>query len=192
MVRLLRSRGMSRSRDMEAAGVSRTELRRLVEDGVVERISRGVYKLPGVVLTEKHSLAQASRLVPRGVVCLLSALRFHELTTQNPPDVWMAIAGKAWRPRPSSLRIRLVHMSEPLLDAGVETHDVGGVEIRVTSAARTVADCFKFRNTIGVDVAIEALRDFTRRRRGGAQDLARFAKLCRVTRVMQPYLDSLA
>lgn len=104
----------------------------------------------------------------------------------------MAIAGKAWRPRPSSLRIRLVHMSGPLLQEGVDTHDIGGVQVRVTSPARTVADCFKFRNKIGIDVAIEALRDFTRRHRGGAQDLARFARLCRVARVMQPYLDSIA
>ena len=183
---------MVRSRDLEAAGVSRAELQRLVAEGRIERVDRGLYKLPGVVLTAKHSLAQASRLVPRGVVCLLSALRFHELTTQNPPEVWMAIAGKAWRPKPSSLRLRLVHMSGQLLEKGVETHDVGGVEVRVTSAARTVADCFKFRNKIGVDVAVEALRDFTRHHRGGAQDLARFAKLCRVTRVMQPYLDSIA
>lgn len=183
---------MARSRDLELAGITRSELRRLTEEGHIERIDRGLYKLPGVVLTEKHSLAQASRLVPRGVVCLLSALRFHELTTQNPSEVWMAIAGKAWRPKPSSLRIRLVHMAAPLLEEGVETHDVGGVEVRVTSPARTVADCFKFRNKIGIDVAIEALRDFTRLYRGGAHDLARFAKLCRVTRVMQPYLDSLA
>lgn len=183
---------MARSRDFEQGGIPRAELRRLVETGVIERIGRGLYKLPGVVLTEKHSLAQASRLVPRGVVCLLSALRFHDLTTQNPHEVWMAIAGKAWRPKPSSLRIRLVHMSAPLLDHGVEAHDVGGVEVHVFSAARTVADCFKFRNKIGIDVAVEALRDFSRRHRGGAQHLARFAKLCRVSRVMQPYLDSIA
>lgn len=190
--RILRKRGMAWSRDFERAGITRTQLRRLLAEGVVERIDRGLYKLPGVALTEKHSLAQASRIVPRGVICLLSALRFHELTTQNPPEVWMAIAGKAWRPKPSSLRVRLVHMSDALLEEGVERHDIGGVEIRVTSAARTVADCFKFRNKIGTDVAVEALRDFTRRHRGGAQDLAKFAKLCRVTRVMQPYLDSIA
>ena len=182
---------MARTRDFEDAGVPRAELRHLVEAGVIERIGRGLYKLPGVVLTEKHSLAQASRLVPRGVVCLLSALRFHELTTQDPHEVFMAIAAKAWRPKPSSLRIRLVHMSEPLLEEGVETHDVGGVEVRVFSAARTVADCFKFRSRIGIDVAVEALRDFSRRHRGGAQELGRFAKLCRVSRVMQPYLDSI-
>jgi predicted transcriptional regulator of viral defense system len=182
---------MARSRDLEREGISRSDLRRLTDEGLVERIGHGLYKLPGVVLTEKHSLAQASRLVPRGVVCLLSALRFHELTTQNPPDVWMAIRAKAWRPKPSALRIRLVHMSQPLLEQGVETHDVGGVDVRVTSPARTVADCFKFRNKIGIDVAVEALRDFTRRHRGGAHDLSRFARLCRVSRVMQPYLDSL-
>jgi predicted transcriptional regulator of viral defense system len=160
--------------------------------GSIERVARGVYGLPGVVLSEHHSLAEASRLVPGGVVCLLSALRFHGLTTQNPHEIWIAIAAKAWRPKPGTLKIRLVHFSEASFTAGVQTHDMAGVRIRVTSAAKTVADCFKFRNKIGIDVAVEALKDFTRLHRGGANDLARFAGICRVSRVMQPYLDAIS
>jgi predicted transcriptional regulator of viral defense system len=191
-VLLLRGAGIARTRDLEGGGVSRKQLQRLYERGEIERIGRGLYALPGTVLTEKHSLAEACRRVPNGVVCLLSALRFHELTTQNPFEVWMAIDQKAWRPRNTNPRLRLVHLSGRAFHEGVEKHDVGGVPVRVFSAAKTVADCFKFRNKIGIDVAVEALRDFTRRYRGGANDLARFARICRVQRVMQPYLDSIS
>ena len=189
---LLSRRGIVRSRSLEHHGISRTLLRRLREQGLIERVGRGLYSLPGAVLTERHSLAEASQRVPGGVVCLLSALRFHGLTTQNPSEVWMAVNRKAWRPRPGHPRLRLIYVSSRALQEGVEEHDIGGVKVRVFSAAKTVADCFKFRNKIGIDVAVEALRDFSRRHRGGATDLARFARICRVTRVMQPYLDAVA
>lgn len=190
--RFLREVGIARASEFERRAVSRTELRRLLEAGVIDRVERGLYTLAGAVLTEKHSLAEASRRVPRGVLCLLTALRFHGLTTQNPSEVWMAIDSKAWRPRQGSPRLRLVHMSGDSFRKGVEEDDVAGVRIRVYSAAKTVADCFKFRNKVGLDVAVEALRDFSRTHRGGATELARFARICRVTRVMQPYLDSIA
>lgn len=189
---LIRKKGLLRAGELEKKGISRSAQRRLNARGTIERVGRGVYGLPGVVLTEHHSLAEASRLVPGGVICLLSALRFHGLTTQNPFEVWMAIGAKAWRPKAGALKIRLVHFSDSSFAAGVQTHDVAGVRIRVTSAAKTVADCFKFRNKIGIDVAVEALKDFTRLYRGGANDLARFARICRVSRVMQPYLDAIA
>lgn len=189
---LIRKRGLLRTSELEAKGISRSVLHRMNARGSIERVARGVYGLPGVVLSEHHSLAEASRLVPGGVVCLLSALRFHGLTTQNPHEIWIAIAAKAWRPKPGTLKIRLVHFSNASFAAGVQTHDVAGVRIRVTSAAKTVADCFKFRNKIGIDVAVEALKDFTRLHRGGANDLARFARICRVSRVMQPYLDAIS
>ena len=189
---LLRHAGIVRSSDFGRRGVSRTQVSQLRKLGVIECVGRGLYALPDAVLTEKHSLAEASRRVPGGVICLLSALRFHALTTQNPHEVWMAIDRKAWRPKPGSPRLRLVYLSRSSLNAGVETHVVGGVPVKVFSAARTVADCFKFRNKIGIDVAVEALRDFSRAHRGGATDLARCARVCRVTRVMQPYLDAIA
>ena len=172
--------------------MSRTQVGRLRKQGVIECVRRGLYALPDAVLTEKHSLAEASRRVPGGVICLLSALRFHALTTQNPFEVWMAIDRKAWRPKPGSVRLRLVYLSGPSLGAGVEAHVVGGVPVKVFSAARTVADCFKLGNKIGIHVAVEALREFSRAHRDGATALARFARICRVTRVMQPYLDAIA
>jgi predicted transcriptional regulator of viral defense system len=142
--------------------------------------------------TAGHALAQVGKRVPAGVFCLLTALRFHDLTTQNPADVWVALPQKARTPHLDYPRLRVARFSGAALKQGIETHRIEGVEIRVYSAAKTVADCFKFRNKIGIDVAVEALRDFSRRHRGGANDLARFARICRVARVMQPYLDAIA
>ncbi|HVT44695.1 MAG TPA: type IV toxin-antitoxin system AbiEi family antitoxin domain-containing protein [Thermoanaerobaculia bacterium] len=188
---ILNRKGFATSGELEKEGISRTELQRLVRRGVIERVSRGVYALPGVVLSEHHSLAEAMQLVPRGVICLLTALRFHGLTTQNPSEVWMAIQAKAWRPKRRGVNIHFVHFSGLAFHEGIEEHTVAGVWIRVYSAAKTVADCFKFRNKIGIDVAVEALKDFTRHHRGRANELARFARICRVSRVMQPYLDAI-
>ena len=187
--RLLERIGIARSRDLERAGVTRTQMRRLRERGLIERVARGLYMLPGSARTERHDLAEAARRVPRGVVCLLSALRFHGLTTQNPFEVWMAIDRKAWRPAVEHPPLRLVYLAGPALHEGVEEHDVGGVTVRVFSAAKTVADCFKFRNKIGIDVAVEALRDYRRRHPKRLEAVWRFAELNRVARVLQPYLE---
>lgn len=189
--RLLREVGIARTRELERHGVSRTQLRRLCERGGVERIGRGLYTLPGAVLTERHSLAEACRRVPGGVLCLLTALRFHGLTTQNPFEVWMAIDRKAWRPKPGHPRLRLVHLSGRSFREGVEEHDVAGVRIRVYSAAKTVADCFKFRNKVGLDVAVEALRDYRRLHPKRLGELWQFAEVDRVARVIRPYLEAL-
>ena len=187
---VLKRLGIARSRDLERAGISRTQLRRLIERGLIERVGRGLYGLPGAARTERHHLAEAARRVPGGVVCLLSALRFHGLTTQNPFEVWMAIDRKAWRPRLEHPPLRLVYLSGPALREGVEEHDVGGVAVRVFSAAKTVADCFKFRNKIGADVAVEALRDYRRLHPKRLEAVWRFAEVDRVTRVILPYMEA--
>ena len=142
-------------------------------------------------LGEKHNLAQAGKRVPRGGICLLSALRFHGLTTQNPFEVWIAIDQKARRPAVSYPPLRIIHLSGKAFSSGIESHRIEGINVRVYSAAKSVADCFKFRNKIGIDVALEALRDYRRKHRSGMDELLRYAKLARVTRVMQPYLESL-
>lgn len=191
-LRLVRSLGLVSPADLEAHGVARQRLYGLVREGEVEQLSRGIYVARRHAVTARHTLAHVGKRVPAGVFCLLTALRFHDLTTQNPAEVWIALPEKARKPRLEYPRLRVARFSGPSLTEGIETHHVEGVEIHVYSAAKTVADCFKFRNKIGVDVAVEALRDFTRRYRGGATDLARFARICRVTRVMQPYLDSIA
>ena len=189
--RLMKRVGIARSRELERAGVSRTQLRRLLERGVIERVGRGLYQLPGAPLTERRHLAEAARRVPGGVVCLLSALRFHGLTTQNPFEVWIAIDRKAWRPRVEHPPLRLFYLSGPPLLKGVEEHKVAGVTVRVFSAAKTVADCFKFRNKIGTDVAVEALRDYRKMNPKRLEAIWRFAEVDRVTRVIRPYLEAI-
>lgn len=191
-IRKLKSVGIARSRDLERIGVSRTQLRRLLQRGLIERVARGLYALPDAAFTEHRHLAEAARRVPGGVVCLLSALRFHGLTTQNPFEVWMAIDRKAWRSTVEHPPLRLIYLSGPTLRAGVEEHRVDGVPIKVFSAAKTVADCFKFRNKIGVDVAIEALRDYRRLHPKRLEAVWRFAEVDRVTRVIRPYLEAVA
>jgi predicted transcriptional regulator of viral defense system len=132
-----------------------------------------------------------ARRVPRGVVCLLSALLFHRLTTQLPSDVWLALPPKARRPKAAPVSLRLVHVSGKALTAGVEEHEIEKVRVKIYSPAKTVADCFKFRNKVGQDVALEALRECWRERKATMDELWRYAKICRVANVMRPYLESL-
>jgi len=184
--------GLARPRELEAQGISRVQLGRLVNEGLVNREARGIYVVPRHAATEAHTLVQVAKRVPNAVFCLLTALRFHDLTTQSAFEVWIALPEKARRPRLDYPRLRVARFSGPALTEGIEEHRAEGVAIRVYSAAKTVADCFKYRNKVGIDVAVEALRDFSRKQRGGANDLARFARICRVSRVMQPYLDAIA
>jgi predicted transcriptional regulator of viral defense system len=192
VLRLIEKMGLARPRELEAHGVSRAQLSRLVKEGLVLRRARGIYVAARHAPTAAHTLAQVAKRVPDAVFCLFTALRFHDLTTQAAAEVWIALPEKARRPRLDHPRLRVARFSGPALTEGVEPHRVEGVVIRVYSAAKTVADCFKYRNKVGIDVAVEALRDFGRKHRGGANDLARFARICRVSRVMQPYLDAIA
>lgn len=181
-----------RPRDVVAAGLSRTALGRLVAAGTVERIGRGLYVPANAKVTQHHTLVEASKRVPVGVVCLLSALRFHGLTTQNPHEVWIAIDVKARKPVADWPPLRVVRFSGEALTYGVESHVVEGVQVRLTSREKTVADCFKYRNKIGLDVALEALREYLRGKRRSVDDLVRAAEVCRVAKVMRPYLEGIA
>jgi predicted transcriptional regulator of viral defense system len=191
-LRLIEKLGLARPRDLGAHGVSRAQLARLVNEGLVVRQARGIYVAAHHAPTEAHTLAQVAKRVPEAVFCLFTALRFHDLTTQSAAEVWIALPEKARRPQLDYPRLRVARFYGPALTEGVDEHRVEGVVIRVYSAAKTVADCFKYRNKVGIDVAVEALRDFSRKHRGGANELARFARICRVSRVMQPYLDAIA
>lgn len=189
---LVRKAGVLRPRDLDGHGIPRTYLSRLCAARKLQRIGRGLYVLPGSSVTEHHSLAEACKRVPKGVICLLSALRFHNLTTQAPFEVWLAIGEKAWRPRLAYPPLRIARFSQNALSAGVEEHPIEGVTVQVYSPAKTVADCFKYRNKIGLDVAIEALRDCRRARRCTMDELWHYADICRVRNVMRPYLEALA
>jgi predicted transcriptional regulator of viral defense system len=192
ILNVVRRLGILRAADLEVHGIPRSHLYRLLRQGLIKRQARGLYVASKHRVTAAHTLAQVAKRVPSGVFCLLTALRFHELTTQAPAEVWIALPEKARKPRLDYPRLRVARFSGPALTEGIETHRLEGVEVRVYSAAKTVADCFKYRHKVGVDVAVEALRDFSRRHRGGATELARYARICRVARVMQPYLDALA
>jgi predicted transcriptional regulator of viral defense system len=190
LVDLARQLGVLRATDLAAHGIPRIYLTRLVADGVLERSSRGVYVLTGAAISENHSLAEACRRVPHGVICLLSALQFHGLTTQSPFEVWLAIDRKARLPKAAYPPLRVVRFSGPDLTTGVGAHNVEGVAVRVTDPARTVADCFAYRNTVGTDVALEALRDCLRQKQASPDDLYRAAKARRMANVMRPYLEA--
>ena len=132
-----------------------------------------------------------AKRVPEAVLCLLSALAFHEITTQNPPSVWIALRKGARKPVLSSPSLRIVRLSGPSLTEGIENHTVEGVPVRIYSAAKTIADCFKFRNKIGLDVAIEALKDCLRQKKASVNEVYRYAKICRVSNVIRPYMEAL-
>lgn len=190
-LRIIRRLGVVRPLDLEARGVPRTKLYRLVRQGLVERQGRGIYVAAGHPYTEKHGLAQVAKRVPNAVMCLLTALRFHEITAQNPFEVWIALPEKARRPRLEYPPLRVMRFSGAALTEGVKAHEIEGVEVRVYSVAKTVADCFKYRNKIGLDVALEALRDGWRARRFTMDEIDHVARVCRVERVMRPYLEAL-
>jgi predicted transcriptional regulator of viral defense system len=180
-----------RTRDLEAHGIWRANLRDYVKQGVLTRIGRGLYTLVGVEAGENHSLAEIGKRVPQGTVCLLSALRFHGLTTQQPHETWLALDGRARSPKTDSFALRIVRFTGAALQEGREEHVIEGVPVKIYNLAKTVADCFKFRNKIGLDVALEALRETWRARRCGMSELMRYARVCRVANVMRPYLESL-
>lgn len=188
---LARTQGLIRACDLTPLGIPRVALTRAVRRGELERIGRGLYGLPGRVVSAQGTLAEVARKVPKGVVCLLSALRFYELTTQSPFEVWLAIENKAVKPKLDYPPLRIVRFSGAALTEGVEKHVVDGVTVSVTSVAKTVADCFKYRNKIGLDVALEALREAWNAKRMTGDEIWHYAKVCRVANVMRPYLESL-
>lgn len=188
---LAKAAGVLRPRDLAAHGIARQYLRIAERQGLVVRSGRGLYTPADAAITEFHTFAEAAKRAPRGVICLLSALRFHEIGTQNPFEVWMAIGEKDRRPRSDNPRMRTVRFSKRSLEFGQKTHRIEGVPTRIFSVAKTVADCFKYRNKIGLDVALEALRESIKNRKATNADLWEAAKVCRVANVMRPYMEAL-
>jgi len=188
---IVKLRGIIRARDLDSTGIPREDLSRLCKDGFLQRVGRGLYTLPDADVTEHHSFAQAAKRIPKGVICLLSALRFHGITTQMPFEVWMAIEKSARCPKIDYPVIRFVRFSGSAFKSGIEEHNVEGVIVKIYSAAKTVVDCFKYRNKIGMDIAIEALRDCRRDALCSVNELWHFAQVCRMTNVMKPYLESI-
>jgi predicted transcriptional regulator of viral defense system len=186
-----REKVLVRPKDFDKIKGARVHLSQLVESGELVKVGRGLYALADGDFDERRSLLEAARLVPKGVICLLSALRFHELTTQNPFEVWLAIEGTSRKPRIETLPLNILRFSGAAYQQGIETHEAKGSALRVYNPAKTVADCFKYRNKIGLDVALEALRNAWRQRKATADELWHYAKICRMSNVMRPYLESL-
>lgn len=187
-LRLVRKAGVLRPRDLDSHGIPRTYLQRLLAKGALERVSFGLYRVAGADFDERQSFAEVAQRFPNAVVCLLSALQFHGLTTQSPHKVWVALPTGAWRPRHSPVPLQIIHLSGKTFEYGVAQHRVGGATVRVYEPAKTVADCFKFRSKVRLDVALEALRDY-RKQRGSLDELWRAATVCRVARVIKPYIE---
>lgn len=191
MLALAERQPLLRARDLTAQSLPTAMLSRLVAAGKLERVARGIYSLPGQALSEHRSLAEVSLRMPRGVVCLLSALRVHGIGTQAPFEVWLAIPPHTPTPRLDQPALRVVRMSGPALTEGIEQIEIDGVQVPVFNASKTVADCFKFRNKIGLDVALEALRDGWAQRKLTMDALWHYAAVNRVSNVMRPYLESI-
>jgi predicted transcriptional regulator of viral defense system len=191
LLRLAEERPVLRTRDVARQGIHTSTLTRMANSGVLEKVGPGRYRLPrSTRTTEHHDLAVATAAVPRSVVCLVSALRFHDIGTQLPAEVWIAVPRGARVPRVSTPPLRVVNVSTAVFDLGIEEHRIEGHTVRIYSLARTVADCFRFRNKVGLDVALEALTEAWRSKRLKIDELNRIAKKLRVQRVMQPYLET--
>ncbi len=191
LLHLARHRGWITRRDVVAAGIHTQTLTRAVRSGTLERVSRGRYRLPDAPISEHHGLVLVAAAAPKAVICLLSALSFHEIGTQLPSEVWIAIDRRARPPTLSWPPLRVHRFSGRALSEGIEVHEIEGQAVRVYGVAKTIADLFKYRNKIGLDVALEALREGWRARRFAMDEIHRYARICRVDRVMAPYLEAL-
>lgn len=185
-------KGLLRASDLDAIDAPRVVLTRLTAAGLLDKVGRGLYRLPSHTGSEHEGLATVATKVPQAVFCLLTALQFHELTTQLPRQVWIAMPRGSHVPRIAYPPIKMVQMTGDAYAEGIETVERDGVKLRVYCAAKTVADCFKHRNKVGLDVALEALKDARSKRKASANDLWRYAKLVRMANVMRPYIEAVA
>jgi predicted transcriptional regulator of viral defense system len=188
---LLQEQGMARLAEFRRVGITAATISRLESAGEIARLARGLYQLPNAKVDANHTLAQAAKLVPRGVVCLTSALAFHELIDKIPPRVWLAIGSKDWRPTLKYPPVRFARFPAALLKSGVESHEIDGISVRVFSVAKTLADVFRYRNTVGSNLAIEGLRAALRERKASPAQIARYANEAGIWKVMEPYVAAL-
>lgn len=176
---------------VRSASEPRAGIRRLAREGRLLQVARGVYRVADAPLESHEDLALVALRKPDAVICLLSALRFHEITTESPGSVWIAVANHSRPPRIETLQLRVHYFSGPALTEGVEVHAIAGVSVKIYGAAKTIADCFKFRNQIGTKTAVDALREAWKKRKVTVEDLYRYARVCRVLNVMRPYLEGM-
>jgi predicted transcriptional regulator of viral defense system len=182
--------GVIQPKDLDQYGIPRKYLHILYRKGLLDKIGRGLYVSPELAPTENRSLAEICKRIPHAVVCLISALQFHDLTTQLPSKVWIAVDRKARLPNAAVLPVRVYRFSGKALTEGVEEHKIEGVTVKVYNPAKTVADCFKYRNKIGLSIALEALKDCLQQRKCKPADIDHYARICRISSVIRPYLEA--
>jgi predicted transcriptional regulator of viral defense system len=190
-MKVISRNGMARLREIKAAGIPEVVVARLVKAGCVIRLARGLYQLPNAEFEASHTLAEVAKIVPKGVVCLISALVYHELTLQMPRFIWVAIKGHARQPKHRYPPMRFVRFGKKALNEGIERRMIEGVTVKITSPAKTIVDCFRFRNKIGVDIAISAMREALRKRRCTPDDIFKHARSLRIASVVRPYLEAM-
>ena len=185
------SSGIIRAKDVEAAGISRNYLYEMHKDGLLEKISTGLYTLPNAPVTENSAMVEIAKKMPQAVVCLISALIYHGLTTQLSPDIWLTVPKSSRKPKIKYPPFNLTYVSNPAYSFGIQECIINGVQVKIYSPAKTVADCFKFRSKVGLDVAIEALRNARRSRKATMDELMEAAKVDRVLKIMSPYMEAI-
>lgn len=188
---LAQRQGIIQVRDLRQKGIHPEYLRRLYEKGKLIKLARGQYMLPDTSISEHHSLVIVAKAIPNAVICMVTALRFHDIGTQMPHEVWVAMERRAAKPRIEKPRTKIFRFSGAAYTAGVEKHQIDGVDVKIYHPAKSVADCFKYRNKIGLDVAIEALRDGWQQRKFTIDELWKYAKICRVANIIKPYVETL-
>ena len=188
---MLRSQsGAFRTRDAIKAGIHPRTLYAMRDQEAIERLGRGMYRFADMPAMGNPDLATVALKVPKGVICLISALSWHEMTSEIPHEIYLALPRGAEPPRLAYPPLRIFWFQGDAFGAGVEDHDMDGIGVRIYSPEKTLADCFKYRNKIGIDVVLEALKLYRQRKRFQADALMRFARICRVEKVMRPYLEA--
>lgn len=190
ILELAREKGIIRAEDVEAVGISRNYLYRMHKEGLLEKSAVGLYTLPEAPVTENSSLAEIAKRLPHAVVCLITALSYHGITTQIPHEIWLTIPRGSWRPDVEYPPLNLTYVSGPAYSFGIQEHVINGVAVKIYSPAKTVADCFKLRNKVGLDMAMEALREAWRSRKVTMDELVEAAGIDRVSKIMRPYLEA--
>lgn len=190
ILKFINKHGIIRPSDIDSSGKTRQQLIRMCQQGKLERVGRGLYALPDKVSSEFISFAQMSKLAPQGVICLISALQFHGLTTQISPEIWIMLEGSAKKPTFVYPPTRAMHTSGKAFNYGIRTYRIDKVPVKIYTPAKTVADCFKFRNKIGIDVALEALQETFMSRKASSDEIWEAAKVCRVSNIIRPYMEA--
>jgi predicted transcriptional regulator of viral defense system len=191
VIEMIKNKGVLRPKELEEAGVSRMILSRMYKKKLIEKLGRGLYCLPDSLYSAHVSLAEVSKRVSSAVISLLSALSYHEITTQLPHSVWITLPKSSWTPRIENLTLECTYVSGEAYSYGIEEHDISGVIVKIYSPARTVADCFKFRSKVGIDVAVEALKDVINQNKASVNDIVEASMICKVWKIVKPYLEAI-